>query len=157
MTMQRQSNDKHCRKVEQHLDKVYNEGNKAPPIRYYQVALDIARQLFVEFKDSQPLPDALTSILVASYLNLAESWGAQNKEKEQILCLIEIYNLLSVILNDHSITQSLSSQAFDGINKIFAELCICFKKMDAQQELARMEEGFAELSLQYQSQLYALH
>jgi len=157
MKLQNQFDDKQWQDELKYANRVFNQGKKASSVRYYQAAIDIAMQLFSEFKKSQTLPDALTPVLVVSYLNLADCWGAQNKKTKQILCLIEIYDLLKVVLNDYSISQALSRQVYDGVNKVFIELCLCFKAIDAQQELLKTQEDFAELTLLYQSQLCTVH
>jgi tetratricopeptide (TPR) repeat protein len=136
---------------------VFSEGNLEPSAQHYQSALDIAKQLFTEFKMVEPLPETLTHTLVISYLNLADCWAAQNKKKEQIHCLIEIYDYLKSLLNDISTSQALSNQAYGGASKTYLELCFCFKEIDAYEILFEIEEDFAELSMIYQAQSSIIH
>ena len=150
MKLEKQYDDKPWKMKVQFANNLFNNGDKASSARHYQTAIYIATQLFVEFKNTTPLPDALTPVLVVSYLNLADCWAGQSKKKEQILCLIEIYDILKSGLTDHSISQALKRQMLDGISKIYLELCLCFKAIDAQKELLKTQEDYTELSSLYQ-------
>ena len=95
--------------------------------------------------------------MIISYMNLADCWGAQHKKKEQIHCLIESYDFLKALLSDHSEPQSLHHQAYSGVNKIYLELCFCFKEISADGIINQIEDDFAELSLLYQAQSSVAH
>ena len=157
MEFKKQYDDKQWKMKLRFANNIFNNGDKTLSAVHYQAATDIAMHLFLEFKNTAPLPDALTPVLVVSYLNMADCWSAQHKKKEQILCLIEIYDFLRIILRDHSISQTLYQQVFDGFSKIYLELCLCFKEINAQKELRKVEEDFTELSLLYQSHLCTIH
>lgn len=157
MKHQKKHDDKQWKKKVQLANKLFNSGDKVPSVQHYQDAIDIAMQLFTEFKKTTPLPGSLTPALVISYLNLADCLATQNKKKEQILCLIEIYDFLKATLMDHSISQKLNQQVYDGISKIYLDLCICFKTIDAQKELLTTKEDFTELSTTYQLKTCTIH
>ena len=141
----------------QFANRIFNNGDLASSARYYHVVIDIAMQLFLEFKSTTPLPRTLTPTLVVSYLNLSDCWEAQSKKKEQILCLIEIYDFLKNTLADHSTSYALNQQVYEGISKIYLELCFCFKKINALYELEQTEKDFAELPMFYQLQSDSVH
>lgn len=145
--------DYHWRMQIQLANKVFNEGDHTSSVMHYQAALAMGKKLFSDYKNMNPLPDPLTPVLVVSYLNLAECWAMQHKKKEQILCLIEIYDFLKHILRSHPESPALIKQAYEGLSKIFIELCMCFKDIDAKQQLVTTEEDFSELSKLFQSQL----
>ncbi len=157
MKLGKQYDDKPWRMKVQLANNLFNNGKKASSTQHYKAAILIATQLFIKFKNTDPLPNELTPVLVISYLNLADCWAAQNKKKEQILCLIEIYDILKVGLTGHSVSQVLRQQLFDGISKIYLEISLCFKTIDAQKELLKTEEDFAELSSLYQSASCTIH
>lgn len=136
---------------------VFSRGYVEPSTQHYQSALSTAKQLFNEFKSVTPLPDTLIHIMIISYMNLADCWGAQHKKKEQIHCLIESYDFLKALLSDHSEPQSLHHQAYSGVNKIYLELCFCFKEISADGIINQIEDDFAELSLLYQAQSSVAH
>lgn len=147
-----QYDDSQWRMKTQFANKVLNEGDRNLSAKHYQIAIDMGKKLFFDYKNNDPLPDALTPVLVVSYLNLAECWAVQYKKKEQILCLIEIYDFLKLILKDKSTSPALSKQTYEGTSKVFIELCACFKAIEAQRELIKTKEDFTELSAFYQSQ-----
>lgn len=157
MSTQKQYDDEPWKMKIQFANSVFDEGKIVLSTQLYQAALGIAKQLFIDFKSTEPLPDALTPVLVTTYLNLADCWAAQNNKKEQILCLVEIYDFLKGTLSDRSISRPLSQQVYAGVSKIFLELCLYFKENDTQQILEKTEEDFSELSLRYQSQSSEIH
>ncbi len=138
-------------------NKAFSAGEITPSFVHSLTALRIAQQLFNEYKSTNPLPYSLTAALVISYLNIADCWAAKHKKKQQILCLIEIYDYLKAMLCNPGITSALSHQIYGGASKIYLELCICFKEIDAQQLLQKTENDFATLSTLYQAQLRTLH
>ncbi len=154
MNEKKQYDDSQWRIKIEFANKVFNKGELDLSVQHYQVAIKMGQKLFSDYQHIEPLPDALTPVLVVSYLNLADCWAKQHKKKEQILCLIEIYDFLKTILNDSTASPALAQQTYNGLSKIFLELCICFKAIDAQQELLKTEENFSELSTLYQSQQY---
>lgn len=157
MYHQKTYNDNHWKLQIQLANSVFAEGNLASSVHHYQYALTIAKQLFIEFQIVEPLPETLTHTLVISYLNLADCWAAQNKKKQQILCLIESYDFLKALIKDHSISQSLRHQTYSGVRKVYSELCLCFKEIDASDLLYKTEEDYSELSMLYQAQLCVIH
>jgi hypothetical protein len=155
MNNQNQYDDSQWRIKIQFANRIFNNGDRASSVQHYQVAIDMGKRLFIDYKNIDPLPDALTPVLVVSYLNLADCWAVQNKKKEQILCLIEIYDFLKVIINDHFSSPALTKQAYEGVSKIFVDLCACFREIGAQQELGVAEKDYSELSVLYQSLLHS--
>ncbi len=153
MKNQQKFDDSQWRMKIKFANEVFNQGDRSSSLQHYQIAIDMGKQLFSDYKNIAPLPDALTPVLVISYLNLAECLSAQNKKKEQILCLIEIYDFLKTIIRDYSTSPALVKQAYEGVSKVFIDLCACFRAIEAQRELAKTEEDFTELSILYQSQL----
>ena len=111
----RQYDDSQWRLKIQFANKVFNEGDKISSVKHYEVAIDMGKQLFMDYKNIDPLPDALTPVLVVSYLNLADCWAVQHKKKEQILCLIEIYDFLKEIVRDPSVSPSLLKQVYNAL------------------------------------------
>ena len=136
---------------------MFYKGDITPSLHHYQTALSIARQLFSDFQTAQYLPETLTHTLVISYLNLSDCWAAQNEKKEQICCLIESYDFFKKILNGHSASQALLYQAHEGVGKIYLELCLCLKEIDAYEMLHEIEQDFSELSTIYQTQSCVIH
>jgi len=157
MSIQKQYDDEQWKIKIQLANSAFAEGEIILSTQLYQDALGVAKQLFIDFKNTEPVPDALIPVLVITYLNLADCWAAQYKKKEQILCLVEIYDFLKDNICDQSISQELSEQIYAGVSKIFLDLCLYFKEIDAQHMLKKTEEDFAELSLLYQSQTCAIH
>lgn len=153
MNNYKQYDDSQWRMKTQFANKVFNEGDRRSSVKHYQVAVDMGKQLFLDYKNIDPLPDALTPVLVVSYLNLADCWAVQHKKKEQILCLIEIYDFLKDIVRDPSVSPSLLKQVYEGLSKVFIDLCACFRGIEAIQELTTTEKDFSELSILYQSHL----
>ncbi len=150
--------DENLWKIQMKLaNSLFAEGSVVPSIQHYELALSIAKQLFFDFKTTKPLPDTLTHILVISYLNLADCWASQNNKKKQIHSLIESYDFLKTILNDHSISAVLCLQVYDGLSKIYLELCNCFKEIEAYELLHKTEEDFSHLTALYQTQLDVIH
>ncbi|MCF6205182.1 MAG: hypothetical protein L3J59_16215 [Methylococcaceae bacterium] len=136
---------------------MFAEGNVIPSIQHYHLALNIAKQLFIDFKTTEPLPDTLTHIVVISYLNLSDCWASQNNKKKQIHSLIESYDFLKTILNDHSKSAELCLQVYGGLSKIYLELCHCFKEIEADELLHKTEDDFLHLTALYQTQLEVIH
>lgn len=157
MDHQKTYNDQLWRDKIQLANKAFSAGEITPSIQHSLTALRIAQQLFIEYKSANPLPDSLTAVLVISYLNIADCWAAQHKKKQQVLCLIEIYDYLKAMLCDHSISPALSHQIYGGASKIYLELSICLKEIDAQQILKKAEKDFAALTTLYQAQLSTIH
>ncbi len=157
MRHEQRYNDQPWKDEIKQANKAFSAGEITPSFRHSQAALRIAQQLFNEYKSTHPLPESLTAALVISYLNIADCWAAQHKKKQQILCLIEIYDYLKAMLCDPDITPALSHQIYGGASKIYLELCFCFKKIDAQQILKKTEEDFSTLSSLYQAQISTIH
>lgn len=157
MHFNKQYDDKQWKAQIQLANSMFSEGGIEPSIEHYQEAINIAKQLFIEFQETEPVPDALTPVVVISYINLAECWSVLNKKKEQILCLIEVYDYLKTILKDSSISYVFLHQVYEGLSKVYLELCICFKEIDAHEILYETEEDFSELTLLYQSQSNSIH
>lgn len=157
MNYQKKYDDQPWKTKVQLANKAFLEGNIAPSFQHSKMALNMAQQLFMEYKSANPLPDSLTAVLVISYLNIADCWAAQNKKKEQILCLIEIYDHLKSMLSGHPISQALSHQLYGGASKVYLELCTCFQEINAQKILKQTEEDFEILTTVYQAQTYTIH
>ncbi|MCK5829878.1 MAG: hypothetical protein KAH20_06205 [Methylococcales bacterium] len=157
MSHQKQYDDNQWKVQIKLANSIFSEGNVDTSIQHYQSALIIAKKLFTEFQSREPLPETLTHSLVISYLNISSCWAAQNKKKEQILCLIEAYDFLKVILDNQLTSQSLSHQVFDGVRKIYLELCLCFKEIEAHEILYKTEQAFTELSLLHQLRSCIVH
>lgn len=153
MKNQKQYDDSQWRTKIKFANKVFNQGDRVLSAQYYQVAIDMGQKLYVDYKNMEPLPDALTPMLVVSYLNLSDCWAEQNKKKEQLLCLIEVYDFLREIVHHKSSSLALIKQAYQGLSKVFIELCTCFRDIDAQQILLKVEKNFSELSVFYQDLL----
>lgn len=157
MNHQKRYNDQPWKDKIRLANKAFSSGEITPSFQHSLTALRIAQQLFTEYKSANPLPDSLTAALVISYLNIADCWAAQHKKKQQVLCLIEIYDYLNAMLCDHSITPALSHQVYGGASKVYLELCLCLKEIDAQQILKKAEKDFAALTTLYQAQLSMVH
>jgi hypothetical protein len=115
----KQYNDNKWKIKIQLANSVFAGGNFAPSVQHYESALTIAKQLFIEFQASEPLPETLPHTLVISYLNLADCWAAQNKKGQQIHCLIKIYDFLKAKLKDHSVSHALCQQVYGGVGEKF--------------------------------------
>lgn len=156
MSIQQQYDDEQW-KMEMHdANSAFAEGKTEHAIQLYQAALGTAKQLFIDYKNTEPLPDALTPVLVISYLNLADCWASHNK-KDQIYCLVEVYDFLKDTLRDPFISIALSQQIYEGLTKVFPKTCLYFKENGGQQMLENIENNFAELSRNHQSQVSVFH
>ncbi len=157
MKYQKRYDDKHWKTQIQLANSVFSEGKWMPSIMHYKVALNIAKQLFQEYKNATPLPNALTPALVVSCLNLAECWAVQNKKSEQILCLIDCYDFLKSTLKEHATSKALSQQVYEGLSKTYLDLIVCLKDIEAEQIIAKTDEDFYELTMLHQSKLCVIH
>ena len=126
----------------------------------YQQYLDthkIAQQLFSQFKSFHPIPDSLTPILVISYLNIADCRAKQNKKKEQINCLFEIYIFLKNMFSEPLISEDLRLQIFQGIHKVHPEICLCLRRSEDREELKKINADFSKITTIYQTQTWDFH
>ena len=141
----------------QSANDAFNSGDLALSNRLYQAALEIAKQIFIDFRHSDPVPNTLTPVLVVAYFNLADCWAAQNENEKQQECLIEIYDMLKIILNTHTLSHALDEQVHIGINKVFFEICISFKDCKNKKIFNEIEIDFAELSKFYSLDTNLIH
>jgi hypothetical protein len=135
----------------------FAKDNLALACQQYLETQNLAKKLFIHFKRYQPVPNALTPILVISYLNLADCRARQNRKKEQVKCLFEIYNFLKKILSESLVSEELSQQIYQGISKIHPDLCLCLKQLNNQEKLAHLEADFSTITIIYQAQTWAVH
>lgn len=133
-------------KKETKLGNAYFSKKDYPPAyEHYKQAQALAQKLYTKFKDSEPLPNGLTPILVISYLNLSDYWAEQRRTSEQKDCLLEIYNLLSKQLNSNDASEVLYEQICQGLTKIYEEICHFFKSNNETLALIRVKAEYMTL------------
>lgn len=142
----KQYDDRQWKQAIQLANEAFNGSNPNLAFQHYLKALFIAKQLFTEFQDTQPLPDALTPVLVISYLNLAHAWLRQGNQPEQQACLLEVYEYLVGVLEAPATSTALRQQVYQGLSKVYFELCVCLEKANDLQALAQIHTGFSLLT-----------
>ena len=125
--------------------------------RHYLNALFIAKQLFVEFQHHEPLPDALTPVLVISYLNLSTAWAQQGNRQEERACLLEIYDHLLGVLEGDTVSDALQRQVYQGLSKVHYEQCAYLKKNSDLRALERKKKDFSTLTDAYLRKTWPSH
>ena len=157
MKIQKPFDDENWRQNMHLANTVFETGDFSLSLHHYHLALGIAKQLFKEFRRASPLPDALTPLLVVSYLNLADCWAAKNNYQEQGRYLTEISEFLKECSKGGFNSTALSEQIISGMDQVHVALCCYLQKIGDQPMLEKIEMDFANLSAHYYDQANVIH